>query len=130
MNRDGAVIIQQRADGATGATVQVSLGQGLRVRQFPAPTAGLHEAAKTNPGFINIPGFNILPGGLPIALGGSVVAGIGVSGAPSGEIDAACATAGIQSHFLTPPKPEGRPALRQPGGRPATPGQAATGSAS
>jgi uncharacterized protein GlcG (DUF336 family) len=97
VNRDGVVIIQQRADGATGATVQVSLGKAYASASFQSPTSGIHEAAKTNPGFINIEGFNILPGGLPVALGGSVVAGIGVSGAPSGEIDAACAAAGIKA---------------------------------
>jgi uncharacterized protein GlcG (DUF336 family) len=97
VDRDGVLITQQRADGATGATVQVSLGKAVAAAGFQSPTAGLQEAAKTNPGFINIQGFNILPGGLPVALGGSVVAGLGVSGAPSGDIDAACGTAGIKA---------------------------------
>ncbi|HEV7654618.1 MAG TPA: heme-binding protein [Mycobacteriales bacterium] len=44
-----------------------------------------------------MPGFVILPGGLPIQGGGTVVAGIGVSGAPSGDIDATCVTTGIQA---------------------------------
>jgi len=97
VDRGGIVITQQRADGATGATVQVSLGKASASAGFQSPTSGLQEAAKTNPGMINIEGFNILPGGLPVALGGGVVAGIGVSGAPSGDIDAACAAAGIKA---------------------------------
>ncbi len=97
VGRDGVVITQQRADGTTGATVQVSSGKAYASAGFQSPTSGLQDAAKTNPGMINIEGFNILPGGLPVALGGSVVAGIGVSGAPSGDIDAACAAAGIKA---------------------------------
>ena len=34
-------------------------------------------------------------GGLPIEASGSIVGGIGVSGAPSGELDDDCARAGI-----------------------------------
>jgi uncharacterized protein GlcG (DUF336 family) len=41
--------------------------------------------------------FSILPGGLPISLDGTVVAGIGVSGAPTGEIDASCAADSINA---------------------------------
>jgi uncharacterized protein GlcG (DUF336 family) len=37
----------------------------------------------------------ILAGGLPIEINGEVVGGIGVGGAPGGDLDAACAQAGI-----------------------------------
>ncbi len=37
----------------------------------------------------------ILPGGIPIRAGKDVIGGIGVSGAPGGEKDAACAVAGL-----------------------------------
>ncbi|MCX4029934.1 heme-binding protein [Endozoicomonas sp. SM1973] len=37
----------------------------------------------------------ILPGGLPIKYKGEVIAGIGVSGAPGGDLDTACAEAAI-----------------------------------
>lgn len=36
-------------------------------------------------------------GGLPITAAGSILGGIGVSGAPSGELDEACAKAGIEA---------------------------------
>jgi uncharacterized protein GlcG (DUF336 family) len=39
----------------------------------------------------------ILGGGLPIEIGGEVVGGIGVGGAPGGHLDAACAQAGLDS---------------------------------
>jgi uncharacterized protein GlcG (DUF336 family) len=36
-------------------------------------------------------------GGLPIQVGGALVGGIGVSGAPSGETDQACAQAAVDA---------------------------------
>ena len=97
VDRDGVVIAQQRADSATGATVEVSLSKAVAAVGFQMPTSVIQDYAKTNPGAVYIRGFSILPGGLPISLGGSVVAGIGVSGAPTGEIDAACAADGISA---------------------------------
>jgi uncharacterized protein GlcG (DUF336 family) len=39
----------------------------------------------------------MLGGGIPVLVSGSIVAGIGISGAPSGEADHACAQAGIDA---------------------------------
>ncbi len=39
----------------------------------------------------------MLGGGVPIEAGGSIVGGVGISGAPSGEADDACARAGIEA---------------------------------
>ena len=39
----------------------------------------------------------IQAGGLPIKIGGALVGGIGVGGAPSGDADAACARAGLDA---------------------------------
>jgi len=36
-------------------------------------------------------------GGIAINIGGSIVGGIGVSGAPYGEVDEKCATAGLDA---------------------------------
>ena len=36
-------------------------------------------------------------GGIPINVGGSILGGIGVSGAPSGETDEKCASAGLEA---------------------------------
>ena len=42
---------------------------------------------------------NVMPsaGGLPIAAAGTIMGGVGVSGAPSGETDEACAQAGVDA---------------------------------
>ncbi|MHB8534154.1 MAG: GlcG/HbpS family heme-binding protein [Sulfuricaulis sp.] len=44
-----------------------------------------------------IPGVLLLPGGLPIRAGGSLIGAVGVSGAPGGEKDETCAAAGIKA---------------------------------
>jgi uncharacterized protein GlcG (DUF336 family) len=36
-------------------------------------------------------------GGVPIQVGGALLGGVGVSGAPSGETDQACAQAGVEA---------------------------------
>lgn len=77
--------------------MQVSLDKAVAAVGFQSPTSALQDYAKTHPGFVYIQGFSILPGGLPVSGGGSVVAGIGVSGSPTGEIDASCAADGINA---------------------------------
>ncbi|MER6383486.1 heme-binding protein [Streptomyces sp. NPDC001250] len=97
VDRDGVVINQQRADTATGATVQVSFEKAYAAAGFQTPTADLQNAAKTSPGFTYIPGFSVLPGGIPIKVDGKIVGGIGVSGAPTGELDADFANAALKT---------------------------------
>lgn len=79
VDRDGVVIVQERADTATGATLAVNQQKAYTAAGFQTPTDVLQKLATAQPGFTAIPGFVILPGGLPIAGGGSVVAAIGVA---------------------------------------------------
>jgi uncharacterized protein GlcG (DUF336 family) len=95
VDTDGVGIVVQRADGATGATVAVAEGKAHAAAGFQSPTAGLQEQAKTNPGLISLPDFVILPGGEPVKVDNVLVGGVGVSGAPSGDIDDQCAMAGL-----------------------------------
>lgn len=44
-----------------------------------------------------LPGVFLLEGGLPIRAGGSLIGAVGVSGAPGGDKDEACAAAGIKA---------------------------------
>lgn len=94
---DGIVIAQLRADGTTGASVDASKGKAIASAGFRSPTSGLTAAAATNPGLLQVPGFVILAGGLPIPGSAGVVGGIGVGGAPSGTIDEGCAQAGLKA---------------------------------
>src|SRR5262245_49611862 len=97
VDRDGVALATLRSEDATGATVPVALGKAYASAGFQSPTSGLQEAAKTQPGLISLPGFVILPGGEPIKIGKQLVGGVGVSGAPSGDIDDQCAMAGLDA---------------------------------
>lgn len=95
VDAEGVVIAQLRNDGTTTASLDASKGKAYAAAGFKSPTDGLAAAAATNPGLLQVPGFVILAGGLPIASGGRVVGGIGVGGAPSGAIDKTCAQAAL-----------------------------------
>ena len=48
-------------------------------------------------GIRNLPGVVVIGGGLTVEAGGSLVGAVGVSGAPGGDADEACARAGIDA---------------------------------
>jgi uncharacterized protein GlcG (DUF336 family) len=62
---------------------------------FGVATSELSERANTPIG--RVPGVVMAAGGVPIQVGGALVGGVGVSGAPSGETDQACAQAGVDA---------------------------------
>jgi uncharacterized protein GlcG (DUF336 family) len=97
VNADGITIVVLRNDGANGASTDASKGKAVASAGFRSPSDALGARAATDPGLLQVPGFVILGGGLPISSGGKVVAGIGVGGAPSGAIDKTCAQAGINA---------------------------------
>ncbi len=55
------------------------------------------QAGQASSGLRSVPRFTAVGGGVVIQAAGSIVGGIGVSGAPSGDADDACAKAGIAS---------------------------------
>lgn len=57
----------------------------------------LTQPGQPSSGIRNLPRVVTVGGGLKIEAGGSIVAGIGVSGAPGGDNDDACANAGIKA---------------------------------
>jgi uncharacterized protein GlcG (DUF336 family) len=77
--------------------VDSSKGKAVASAGFRSPSDELGARAAANPGLLQVPGFVILGGGVPIKSGDKVVAAIGVGGAPSGAIDKACAEAGIKA---------------------------------
>ena len=48
-------------------------------------------------GLRTLPGVVVIGGGLPVEAGGTLVGAVGVSGAPGGDTDEACARAGIEA---------------------------------
>ncbi|NUP68114.1 MAG: heme-binding protein, partial [Nonomuraea sp.] len=51
----------------------------------------------TGPSIADIPGTLVLGGGVPVTSGGAPIAGIGVGGAPSGDIDESIAQAALKA---------------------------------
>lgn len=82
---------------AMDLTLTISKQKAYTAMSFNTPTANL-TSRFTEPFSIGkIDGIVISRGGLPIAAGGNILGGIGVSGAPSGKTDEACAQAGLNA---------------------------------
>lgn len=92
------VVLRDRFAGAH--TLDVATNKAWTAASFRTPTSAL--AVETQPGrpmsgLRNLPRFLAAGGGLVIEAGGSVFGAIGVSGAPGGDSDDACAQAGIKA---------------------------------
>jgi len=92
------VVLRDRFAGAH--TLDVASNKAWTAASFRTPTAALAaetQAGKPLSGLRNLPRFLAVGGGLAIESGGAVLGAIGVSGAPGGEADEACARAGIKA---------------------------------
>jgi uncharacterized protein GlcG (DUF336 family) len=59
--------------------------------------AEMTQSGKPASGIRQLPRVVMVGGGVPIEGGGSILGGIGVSGAPGGDADEKCAKAGIDA---------------------------------
>jgi len=85
-----------RDDGSGAGTPDLSRSKAytaLFFRRTSGETAKLFGAMTPPP---NVPGTVMMQGGVPIKAGTETVGAIGVSGAPGGDKDEACANAGIE----------------------------------
>jgi uncharacterized protein GlcG (DUF336 family) len=100
VDRAGQLVALNRADGAGPHTPESARRKAYTSASLRNSTNAILRNTQTNPAAANlvwIPEFLVLGGGLPIRAGNQVVGGIGVGGAPSGDIDEQCAQAGIES---------------------------------
>jgi uncharacterized protein GlcG (DUF336 family) len=93
VDRDGTVQVALRDTIAAPITLPISRQKAYTAVNFNAATSQLGERADTPIGRLD--GLVMSPGGLPIQAGGQLLGGVGVSGAPSGKTDEACAQAGM-----------------------------------
>ena len=99
-DRAGVVQVLLRDRFAGAHTVDVATNKAWTSASFRISTLALAQetqAGKSMSGIRAMPRVAAFGGGLPIEAGGSVLGAIGVSGAPSGEADEACAKAGIKA---------------------------------
>ncbi len=100
VDRFGVTQVMLRDRFAGAHTPQTAAGKAWTAVSFRTNTTEL--VALTQPGMPqaglrNLSGAVILGGGIVIEAGGSLVGAVGVSGAPGGDADDACAKAGIEA---------------------------------
>lgn len=98
VDRGGAVQVILRDRYAGAHTPRTASGKAWTAVSFRTNTGALvdlTQPGKPQSGLRNLPRVVILGGGMMIEGGGQMLGAIGVSGAPGGEADEACAKAGI-----------------------------------
>jgi uncharacterized protein GlcG (DUF336 family) len=97
VGRTGEVLVAMRGDNTGPHTLENSMKKAYTARAQRRPSGEFAEAVKNNPTAGALRLSNIVParGGLPIKVGEDTIGAIGVSGAPGGDKDEACAKAGI-----------------------------------
>ena len=98
VDRSGVVQVLLRDRFAGPHTTDMAVAKAYTAVSFRTSTTELAAASqpgRPQSGIRNRPGIAAVGGGLMIEAGGSLLGGIGVSGAPGGKEDDACAAAGI-----------------------------------
>jgi len=89
-------MIRDRFAGAhTPETATNKAWTAVSFRTATTELARATQSGQPSSGIRQLPRFVGVGGGMPIEAGGSIVGGIGVSGAPNGDADDTCAKAGI-----------------------------------
>lgn len=95
IDRGGDAQVVLRDTLAMDVSIPISMKKAYTAMEFNSPTSAMEDRFK---GAYNVPKIDelvISAGGIPINIAGNIMGGIGVSGAPSGLTDEACAKAGL-----------------------------------
>ena len=98
VDRAGVAQAMVRDRFAGAHTPDVAVNKAWTAVSFRTDTTELAKATQpgqVSSGLRNVPRFTAVGGGVAIQAAGSVIGAVGVSGAPSGDADDACAKAGI-----------------------------------
>lgn len=98
VDRFGVVQVMLRDTLAGPHTPDTATSKARTAVSFRASTEALSaatQAGQLNSAIRHLPGYVFLGGGVPVEAAGSIVGGVGISGAPGGAEDDACARAGI-----------------------------------
>ena len=82
---------------AMDITLPISKQKAHTAMAFNTPLSQMEGRFKGNYQVPKIDGLVISAGGMPINIGGTILGGVGVSGAPSGGVDEKCARAGVDA---------------------------------
>jgi uncharacterized protein GlcG (DUF336 family) len=95
VDRNGNTLVTLRGDGAGPQSYEAARRKAFTAVSWNAPTSELAKRLEQAPTLKDIPGTLFLGGGAPVTAKGAPVAGIGVAGAPSGDLDEKYAQAGV-----------------------------------
>ena len=90
VDRAGTVRAVQRADNAGPHTLGASQAKAFTSASAKNTTLAMMEGSQKNPAaanLVNIPGYLLLGGGMPVKVGNEVIGAVGVGGAPGGNLD-------------------------------------------
>jgi len=92
------VVLRDRFAGAhSPETATNKAWTAVSFRTNTSDLVKLTQPGQPSSGIRNLPRVVAVGGGVKIEAGGSIVAGIGVSGAPGGDADEVCANAGVKA---------------------------------
>jgi uncharacterized protein GlcG (DUF336 family) len=100
VDRHGITQVMLRDRFAGPHTVDLSANKAWSAVSFKTDTSELERASRPGEsmsGLRHVPRFTAIGGGVKIEGGGTLFGGIGVSGAPGGDADEACARAGLKA---------------------------------
>ncbi|MEE1845024.1 heme-binding protein [Streptomyces sp. NPDC093108] len=97
VDRNGNTVLTLRGDGAGPQAYESAVKKAYTAVSWNAPTSELAQRLTNAPTLKDIPGTLFLAGGAPVQVKGAPIAGIGVAGAPSGDLDEKFAQAGVAS---------------------------------
>ncbi|WP_327164900.1 heme-binding protein [Streptomyces zaomyceticus] len=95
VDRNGNTVVTLRGDGAGPQSYESAEKKAYTAVSWNAPTSVLAGRLAQAPNLKDIPGTLFLAGGAPVTAKGAPIAGIGVAGAPSGDLDEKFARAGV-----------------------------------
>ncbi|MET7310325.1 heme-binding protein [Streptomyces sp. NPDC005571] len=95
VDRNGNTVVTLRGDGSGPQAYESAEKKAYTAVSWNAPTSVLAGRLAQAPNLKDIPGTLFLAGGAPVQVKDAPVAGIGVAGAPSGDLDEKFARAGV-----------------------------------
>ena len=97
VDRGGHVQVALRDTLAMPLSLTIAEQKAYAAMNFNVPTSEMANRFTSPFSVGKVQGIILSAGGLPITAGGSILGAIGVSGAPSGQVDEECAQAGIDA---------------------------------
>lgn len=95
VDKNGLVQVVARDTLAPPVSIRISREKAYTAANFSAATSDMKDRASSPIGAVE--GVTMSAGGVLIEAAGTIFGAVGVSGAPSGEMDAACAIAGVEA---------------------------------